>query len=711
MKKAPLVPLIVTGLLVVLAFYWTDWLVQEQAEKSRQLREHLQQVRISWLKLKRQISSEMSYLHADYGESEGLVRQLREELRTLETLLPEDISTEEQEQLSVLADDLEQASELIQRYHTLHAIIKNSTQQLPRLLARYLTRHPHDGGMQDIHDGRDRAYLALLSQAVSEVVLSSISLDLDLAPSLEHLIDALENTALPVAEDRLFNGLFVRHLQIIYQNMPGFLLARENLEAMPFERHLDRLEQTLNQSHEEKLRRVTQLHLILALIFLLMLVYAGWLLLRMREENRRLEGAREALDLAVVSDNLTGLPNRLAWNQNPPQDGMLILLNIDQFKHINDFYGSEAGDEILKQLARLLTINLDAELNNCIYRVGGDDFAVAVPPAWPEPPTEIAKRLLSRIEQQAFDYQGRPVRVSVSIGISQHPPLLETADLALKAVKHQRSRIKLYDPDENLAKAVEYNLQMVDEIRKALKEKRVCTWFQPLLNNRTGRVDRYECLIRIQQPDGSILNPGQFLPVAQEARLMGPLTCAMFEYALPYMQRAKQGFSINLSTSDMLDSQVVDLLQSTLESQPQLAHRLTLEILETEEVADVEAIRHFLGQMRHLGCKLAIDDFGSGYSNLSQVLLLEVEQLKIDASLVRNLDVNERAQDTVRAILQFARAAKVESVVAEHVSSATIQRMVQSLGIDYSQGFWVGKPEPELLPEELLEAETLHPAD
>ncbi len=702
-----IIPIILAALFVGMAFYRTDWLVRQQAIRVSELKNQVQLTRIHWLELQQQIGVEMTYLHTDYGEAENLLSLLQQDIEQLQTLLQGEKTTEIT--LKNLFKDLEQAAHFIERYHTLHAVIKNSTQQLPRLLTRYLTQHPHPHRTASTeHETSDRTYLALLSQAVSEVVLTSTSLDLDLAPSLKELIDQLENATLPGEEDRPFNELFRRHLQVIYANMPGFLLTGENLQNLPFSEHLDQLEQQVHQLTDKSLDKIGRLHLALAIAFMLILLFTGWLLIRMNNENRRLQAVREALDLSVISDTLTGLPNRQAWNQREVKGGTVLLFNIDRFKNINDFYGSEAGDAVLVQFSRLLTQNLDAMLSSCIYRVGGDDFAVLLPPDCSDSPANLARRVVMLVEQQPFDINGRPIPVSISVGISRHDPLLETADLALKAVKTQRIRVKEYDPKENLQKAVEHNLQMVDTLRKALREERVVAWYQPLLNNHTGRVDKYECLMRIQEEDGSTLNPGQFLDVAREARLLGQLTCNLFLQALPYMEKSSMGFSINLSMSDMLDSQVTELLQTTLENNPELAHRITLEILETEEVADTEAVEQFLHNMRHLGCKLAIDDFGSGYSNLSQVLSMNVDQLKIDASLIRNLDASQRALDTVRAILQFARAANIPSVVAEHVSSHRIQKIVEQLGIDYSQGFWVGKPEPELLPEEMLLAENLH---
>ncbi len=705
MKQKSVLPLIILGTIVLFSFVLTDWLVREQANHANNLHSLFQQTRIHWLQLEKTLLAENAALYSDYGDSQQWIRQLQQDLAIFNNTLPEQASA--QNALQRLKGDLAATEERVEHFHTQLAMIKNSTQQLPRLLSRYLTHHPHGEPSQTPHHETDRQYLAMLSRAVSEVVLAKTSGDLDLAPSLKSLIDKMHQQPPPSSMDTPFHQLFLRHLEVIYRTLPGFLLTLENIQKLPFLDHLDILLSRTEQAQRKQLAWISTLHGLLAAIFLLLLIYAGWLLIRMQKENRRLEAAREALDIAVISDTLTGLPNRLAWSQQGDDAQAVLLMNVDRFKHINDFYGSNAGDQILIQLTRLLISQLDGQLAGRLYRVGGDDFALRLPKDHPESPTELAKRLLFAIEHHDFSFEGRPVRLSVSIGISEHAPLLETADLALKSVKRKRTRIQVYQADEGLEKAVEHNLHMVDVILKALEDDCVVPWFQPLLNNHTGRVDRYECLMRIEMPDGTVLTPWQFLPVAQEARLQGQMSRALFRQALRYMNRTSAGFSLNLSMSDMEDEALVKLFSQTFSKQPALARRITIEILETEDVQDNRKVERFLQHMRDLGCTLAIDDFGSGYSNLSQLLKLGVDQLKIDASLIRNLDSSPQSLATVRAILEFARAAQVKTVVAEHVSSHQIQRIVHELGIDYSQGYWVGKPEPELLPEELLQAEKL----
>ncbi len=708
MNRKPVLPLILLGALVLLSFILTDWLVREQADRANRLHNIFQQARIHWLRLEKTLLAENATLYSNYGQSQLWLEQLRQDLTKLQAEL-QDQSWASQA-LDQLVGDLEITEEQIDYFHTQLAIIKNSTQHLPRLLSRYVSRHPHGGETDVSRHQTERQYLAMLARAVSEVVLAKTSGDLDLAPSLKQIIDDMRQLSPPSAMDLSFHQIFLRHLEVIYRNLPGFLLTQDNLQNQPFLEHLDTLDTLAEQEQQSRLAWITALHGLLAGIFSLLLIYAGWLLVRMQRENWRLEAAREALDIAVVSDTLTGLPNRLAWSQQTDETRAVLLLNVDRFKHINDFYGNAAGDQVLIQLTRLLIGQLDTTLSSRLYRVGGDDFALRLPNNHPEPVMELAKRLLFAIEHHVFLFEGRPVRLSASIGISEHEPLLETADLALKSVKKKRRRIQVYQPDEGLEKAVEHNLHMVDVILKALEDDRIVPWFQPLLNNHTGRVDRYECLMRIEMPDGSVLTPWRFLPVAQEARLQGEMSRALFRQALRHMQKSSAGFSLNLSMSDMEDEALVQLFSETFSQKPALARRITIEILETEDVQDNQSVEHFLQHMRDLGCTLAIDDFGSGYSNLSQLLRLGVDQLKIDASLIRNLDSSPQSQATVRAILEFARAAQVKAVVAEHVSSHQIQRIVQELGIDYSQGFWIGKPEPELLPEELLQAEKL-PSD
>ncbi|MBA1446385.1 MAG: EAL domain-containing protein [Gammaproteobacteria bacterium] len=206
--------------------------------------------------------------------------------------------------------------------------------------------------------------------------------------------------------------------------------------------------------------------------------------------------------------------------------------------------------------------------------------------------------------------------------------------------------------------------------------------------------------MRIQDEAGQLLTPFAFMQVAKESRIYSALSRIMLEKCLDRFQSSHYTFSVNLAVEDILDPEIREYLFDRLSSDPDLGKRMTIELLESEEVDDYDALKSFLSQARSHGCHLAIDDFGAGYSSFKHILELEVDQLKIDASLIRDLDSDREAQLLVKAIVDVAGEIGIKSTVAEFVHSRAVFERVNRLGVDYSQGYFIGKPAANLLADE-----------
>lgn len=412
---------------------------------------------------------------------------------------------------------------------------------------------------------------------------------------------------------------------------------------------------------------------------------------RIKERTLRLEEA-------ATKDMQTGLFNVYSFylNQNDLKEPVLLLINIDNFKHINDFYGIKAGDFILQKFAETLKVLIPEKLNAKIYRFGADDFGILFENSLDYNPEVLAKTIINEIGKETFIYDRYQIAITVSIGLSKEKPLLEKANMALQYVKKNPGTLFLeYKKDLNLHDNISKNLNTLNLLENAIKRDAVKVFFQPIVNNSNGITENYECLVRVIDENSRILIPESFLPVIKETRLYENITEIMIKKSIEAMKNASYEFSLNLSIRDILDKRFHDFIKGIFNNTPEIAKRIIFEILECDVIENFQTVHVFIREMKKHGCKIAIDDFGSGYSNLEHILRLEVNYLKINSSLIKHIDSNVSSQVIVETIVSFAKKLHIKTI-AKYVHSEDIYQKVKTLGIDYSQGYYTGKPEPAL---------------
>jgi c-di-GMP phosphodiesterase len=389
-------------------------------------------------------------------------------------------------------------------------------------------------------------------------------------------------------------------------------------------------------------------------------------------------------------DNLTGLPNRLKLQEDLAQTprSTVAILNIDDFKEINDFFGIDAGDWLLSQIGRWLQ-----EMKLSPYRIGGDEFAFQLKEGTThEQFSHDIETMLSLLSEKLFMIEEETVHVRATVGIAVNSdkPLIH-ADVALNRARIRKLPFSIYDHSEGIEAQYRANIAMSAQIRQALVEHRIVCQYQPIVSCVTGKIEKFETLVRIRNEDGSLIAPNDFLPIAQKTKLYHHITQEVVYQACTLFATRNEQFSINLSSSDMLDSRTVATIENILR-QTGTAKRVIFEILESEGIENFDEVASFIARMKALGAKIAIDDFGTGYSNYENILKLNVDILKIDGSLIKSINENSRHRIVVEAIVDFAHRIGIDTV-AEFVASEEILRTVTDLGITYSQGFHTGKPQ------------------
>lgn len=415
----------------------------------------------------------------------------------------------------------------------------------------------------------------------------------------------------------------------------------------------------------------------------------------------------------LYTDPLTGLPNRerLLVDLRKTHAAALILMNIDDFKEINDFYGHKCGDHVINSLAEALHsfLNQHRDWGNCsLYRMPADELAIWMPGNHGESRLRVRlTELLSFVSTLKIEWEHQHLSLHASMGLAStrlpdgttlhSDQLLPSANIALKLARLTQASYVIYDPAHRARETYEHNLIWANKLKLALEQRRIVPFFQPIMEVSSGRILKFECLARMIDDDGQPVSPAQFLPVAKKIRLYRYITRSMIEQSFKRFADNDYEFSLNLSCEDLLDPELcADIVQRLQDSN--MAPRVIFEILESEGIENYEPVRLFIDKVKSLGCRIAIDDFGTGYSNFEHLLRLNVDLIKIDGSLIRQLDSDDSAVTLTRGIVRFARELGMQTV-AEYVHSPEVLERVRGLGVDYAQGACIGMPTAALITE------------
>jgi diguanylate cyclase (GGDEF)-like protein/PAS domain S-box-containing protein len=391
--------------------------------------------------------------------------------------------------------------------------------------------------------------------------------------------------------------------------------------------------------------------------------------------------------------------------------GAVVLVDLDDFKYVNDSQGHRNGDRLLTSLAQLLRQTV--RVNDLLARLDGDEFAVLVTETQPSRVDFVVERLLKAVRNHFVHVGEQPIGVTASAGIAFFPEqgasaeeVLARADQALDRAKRQgRDQFVVFKPDEGWQARVDSRLSGEKLIREALARGRFVLHAQPILDLRTNEVVQYELLIRMLDDQDGLVPPASFLYTAERFGLIRSIDRWVVRQAIHLIARQRElgnyvRLSVNLSGKSLGDLELTTLIEKELAESRVDPGQLTLEITETTAITDTERSKIFAIALKQIGCRLALDDFGVGFNSMNQLKHLPVDYLKIDGSFIRDLPNNKVDQHLVRAMVEVARALR-KRTVAEFVSSPEILKVVRDSGVDYAQGFFVGKPDAveNLLPQ------------
>jgi diguanylate cyclase (GGDEF)-like protein len=385
-----------------------------------------------------------------------------------------------------------------------------------------------------------------------------------------------------------------------------------------------------------------------------------------------------------------------------------MFLDLDQFKVVNDTYGHAAGDQLLKQTSDLLQENLSP--NGLLARLGGDEFAVLLRDCDANSAAAIAERLRFAVQELRFVWNGCAFNISVSIGLvhvaeaGAMEEALQAADMACYMAKEKgRNRVQVYHPsDAELVQRVS-EMAWVQRIRNGLDEQRFCLFAQEIRSLGKDEPDHssVELLLRLHDEDGNLVQPGSFLPAAERYGLMPLIDRWVVRNAFALLASRLNSpeplqftsCAINLSGTTLSDDEFIDYVRRQFEIHRVPPELICFEITETSAIANLSSAKRLIQALKKLGCRFSLDDFGTGMSSFSYLKHLPVDYIKIDGSFVTEMLNSKVDRAMVETIVHIAKVMG-KRTVAEFVESNEIIEALREIGVDYAQGYAIGKPSP-----------------
>ena len=419
--------------------------------------------------------------------------------------------------------------------------------------------------------------------------------------------------------------------------------------------------------------------------------------LETKNQNTSIEEYRNQLFSRYFTDHLTNLPNiyQLRKDLQDNEDFGLILISIDSFQTINNFYGFVVGDYIIEEFGKFLKESLP-EYN--IYRLTGAEFAFVLDSNKGfYDLKEYLTQLYNKINNVLVHYQDIKIYLDITLASSANIDthhVFSKVSMALKYAKEMRLPFWIYEDRMKFEDDYARNLKLSEIVRSAVEDSRILPYYQAIIDNKTSKITKYECLARLIDKNDKILSPVLFIPVAKKIKVYSIVTKTIIDKSFSTFENNDFEFSINLSIEDIMSSEMHQFIIDKLKNSD-ASHRVTFELLESEAVQDFKKVERFISEAKSYGAKIAIDDFGSGYSNFSYLTKMNADFIKIDGTLIKDIDVDQTSYLVVETIVEFAKKLGIETI-AEYVHSSIVMDKVKELDIDYSQGFYIDEPSIKL---------------
>lgn len=413
--------------------------------------------------------------------------------------------------------------------------------------------------------------------------------------------------------------------------------------------------------------------------------------------TKSLKNSRTNQLRTYFTDHLTNLPNvyQLRKDLLDNNEAGVIFIRIDNFATINNFYGFVIGDYVIEKIGEYFR---DNNKENKVYRHAGAEFVILLENNMPfYEMKEHLSNMYEEVRNLYIDYQGIKIFVDITLASSSnttHEDMFSKVSMALKYASDNNLPFWIYEDRMHFENDYEKNLKISNVVRYAVENSKIIPYFQPIVDNKTMKITKFECLARLIDEEGNVISPNLFISIAKKIKVYNLVTKIIIDKSFEAFADNDYEFNINLSIEDIMNSEIFDFIIEKLKNSD-ISSRVTFELLESEAIEDFNKVDRFIKEVKRYGAKIAIDDFGEGYSNFSYVAKIDIDYLKIDGSLISDIDTNKNSYMVVESIVHFAKKFEIKTV-AEYVHCSTVMDKVKELGIDYSQGFFIDKPSLDL---------------
>ncbi|MDD5156850.1 bifunctional diguanylate cyclase/phosphodiesterase [Sulfurimonas sp.] len=421
------------------------------------------------------------------------------------------------------------------------------------------------------------------------------------------------------------------------------------------------------------------------------------LFVQTKNKDLIIEKYRDEIFSRYFTDHLTNLPNvyKLRSDLDDRQNFALVIFNIDNFQMVNNFYGYIIGDYVIEHVGKYLKKNLP---QHTLYRYSGDEFAFIMDEniGFYEL-KEYLSSLYEKLKNIVIEYQDIKIYIDFTLASCANADktnIFSKVSMALKYAKESGKDFWIYENRMNFENDYERNLMLSGIIRDAVVNSRIIPYFQAIVDSRTGEISKYECLARLVDKNEKIISPTLFIPVAKKIKLYKDITKIMIDKSFETFENNEFEFSINLSIEDIVCYELFEFIVKKLKNS-KASNRVVFELLESDAIEDFVRVERFVSEVRRYGAKIAIDDFGSGYSNFKYLTQMNPDYIKIDGTLIQNIDIDTSSLFIVETIVEFANKLGIKTI-AEYVHSSTVFDIVRNAGVNYSQGFYIDSPSVSL---------------
>jgi EAL domain-containing protein (putative c-di-GMP-specific phosphodiesterase class I)/GGDEF domain-containing protein len=489
--------------------------------------------------------------------------------------------------------------------------------------------------------------------------------------------------------DKQFMATLQEYMRTLlaYQHLKKAILENKDIHF------LKDAKDSLVKDSQENIDRISYLVYFMILIYIIGIATILYFLDKSKRENERLVSLQDRLQKNLRTDIRSNLPNRVQFHKDIKElkEPCLILININNLNDYNHFFGYEVSSKIMKHAIDILK-SVTKNRYYKIYQFNSDILGILLNSESKYEVQNLSKRIIKMFSQKKVYFNNIYFYMSVNIGISYTKPLVEKAYVAIRYAKaHNLKSFAFYESVIEYDNYLRNNYKLTSDLKEAIENDRIILFFQPIIDLKNNSIFKYEVLARVLDKEGEVQSIYPYLKISKSAKLYHFITDIVIRKSFEYFSTNDANFSVNLSIEDFLDTKLMKKILMELRANPSLAKRATFEILENEEITNYTLLNRYISKLKSYGVKIALDDFGSSYSNIVHISQMDLDIIKIDGSLIKDIDKNESSRKIVQAVISYAQSSGIKTV-AEFVHNAKIDTIVQEIGIDYGQGYFYAKP-------------------